>query len=45
MRKAALDMEEDDATRKMQDLAVKDDPGWVLAVTRGEMLKLYLNIF
>ena len=36
MRKAALDMGDDEEIRKIQDLTVKDDPGWVLAVTRGE---------
>ena len=36
MRKAALEMEEEDAALKMHELAVKDDPGWIMAVTRGE---------
>ena len=42
MRKAALatDAIDTDAADEMQDMALKDDPGWTMAVTRGDKLNL-----
>ena len=45
MRKAALDTEDEhDEQRKMQEIAIKDDPGWIMAVTRGQYEDMFCQV-